>query len=502
ILGFVVAGKALEARAKRQTSSALRKLIGLQPATARVIRGETEFELPLAQVHAGDIVVIRPGEKLPADGELVEGSSFVEEAMLTGEPAPVEKHPGDRVTGGTVNTTGSFRFRATGLGEASVLARMVRMMRQAQASRAPVEKLADRISSVFVPVVIVLALATFAGWMLAGADFTRAASAAVAVLIIACPCAMGLAVPTAAAVAIGRGARLGLLIKGGEIFEKLRQVETIVFDKTGTITEGRPRVVTAEISDDALRLAAAAERLSEHPLGRAIVEYAEARGLAIPAADHFRAVPGTGIEATVDGKRVAIGTSERAAIGVMIDGEFAGSFAVEDPIRANAASAIRHLRALGIDTIMLTGDRAENAVKIASAAGIERVIAGVPPDRKVAEISKLKRVAMVGDGINDAPALAQADVGIAMGSGTDIAIEAGDVTLLRADLESIAQGIALARAAWRVMMQNLYWALGYNVIAIPAAALGLLNPVIASAAMALSSVSVVTNSLRLRSKRL
>jgi len=559
ILAFVITGRALEARAKRQTTSALRKLIGLQPVAARVVRNGIESDVPIAEVKRGDIILVRPGEKIPTDGEIADGASFLDESMLTGEPAPVEKHPGDKVIGGTVNTTGSFRYRATALGEASVLARIVGLMRQAQGSRAPIEKLADRISGVFVPVVLGLAILTLAAWMMAGAGLTKAAATAVAVLIIACPCAMGLAVPTAAAVAIGRGAEMGLLIKGGEMLEKLRQVGTIVFDKTGTVTEGRPRITDSNItniSDDALRLAAAVERLSEHPLARAVVELAESRGLKIPDAEDFRATAGRGVEAIVEGRRVKVGNAafacgsldqslgfdERkwgaspdpratpwsrnepgqgaglrtrasapqsgADIVVSVDGKVAGRLTVEDPIRASSPAAIRELRRLGLEVVMLTGDRREPAEKIAREAGIAQVIAEVLPDGKVEEIRRLieqartatgnRLIAMVGDGINDAPALAQADVGFAMGSGTDIAMEAGDVTLLRSDLTGVADAIGLARATGRIMRQNLFWALGYNVIAIPAAALGFLSPVIASAAMAASSVSVVVNSLRLK----
>jgi Cu+-exporting ATPase len=563
ILAFVITGRALEARAKRQTTSALRKLIGLQPAAARVVRTGVENDVPIAEVKRGDIILVRPGEKIPTDGEIADGSSFLDESMLTGEPAPVEKHPGDKVIGGTVNTTGSFRYRATALGEASVLARIVGLMRQAQSSRAPIEKLADRISGIFVPVVLSLAILTFAAWMMAGAGVTKAAATAVAVLIIACPCAMGLAVPTAAAVAIGRGAEMGLLIKGGETLEKLRQVSTVVFDKTGTVTEGRPRITSIEIDDDALRLAAAVERRSEHPLAQAVVELAAKRGLTIPDAEDFRAVAGRGVEATVDGRRVKVGnaafaegsldqspsfnepgwggrprpqpgplaglvarptgtTRERARgtlvggpapqsgaeILVTVDGEVAGRLTTEDPIRASSPAAIQELRKLGLEVVMLTGDRREPAEKIAREVGIDRVVAEVLPDGKVEEIRRLieqartetghNLVAMVGDGINDAPALAQADIGFAMGSGTDIAMEAGDATLLRSDLAGVADAIGLARATGRIMRQNLFWALGYNVIAIPAAALGFLSPVIASAAMAASSVSVVLNSLRLK----
>jgi Cu+-exporting ATPase len=482
-------------------------LIGLQSPTAFVIRDGAELEIPAGQVLRGDILVVRPGEKIPVDGEIADGSSFVDESMLTGEPLPVAKKPGDRVTGGTLNATGSFRYRATTLGEASMLARIVTMMRDAQASRAPSEKLADRISRIFVPAVVLLAALTFAGWIIAGGGITRGAVAAVAVLIIACPCAMGLAVPTAVMVATGRGAEIGLLIKGGEALEKLRRVNTVVLDKTGTVTEGKPRVIESSVNDEGLRLAAAVERRSEHPLARAVVAFAEERGLAIPDVQHFRAIVGQGVEARVEGKRVAVGNrllvkGSGEGILVAIDGQFAGSLVVSDPIRDSSKAAVEQLARMGLDVVMLTGDRRENAESVARAAGIARVVAEVLPDGKTAEIRRLQSegriVAMAGDGINDAPALAQADVGFAMGSGTDIAMEAGDVTLLRPDLRVVAQGIALSRAAWRVMRQNLFWALGYNVIAIPAAALGFLSPVIASAAMAASSVSVVANSLRLR----
>jgi Cu+-exporting ATPase len=504
ILAFVITGKAIEARAKRQTASALRKLIGLQPAIARMLRDGVERDLPIAEVRRGDVVIVRPGEKIPTDGEIVDGSSYLDESMITGEPAPVEKNPRDKVIGGTVNTTGSFRYRATALGEASVLARIVRLIRQAQGSRTPIEKLADRISGVFVPVVLGIALVTFGAWMIAGAGAGKALVTGVAVLIIACPCAMGLAVPTAAMVAIGRGAQMGVLIKGGETLEKLRHVDTVVFDKTGTVTEGRPRITNADIDDETLRLAAAAERRSEHPLAHAVVALAESRGLTIPEAYDFQATPGRGVEARVEGRHVRAGNVDAADadITVVIDGKTAGHLRVEDPIRPGAAEAVRELEAMGLEAMMLTGDRSANASRIAKQAGIGEVIAGVLPDGKAAEIRRLQSdgrvVAMIGDGINDAPALAQADAGFAMGSGTDIAIEAGDVTLLRADLGGIASAIGLSRAAWNIMRQNLVWALAYNVIAIPAAALGFLSPVIASAAMAASSVSVVLNSLRLK----
>ncbi len=516
IIAFVVTGKALEARAKHQTTGALRALIGLQPLIARVMRDGIESEIPVAQVQCGDLMVVRPGEKLPVDGVVEDGSSFVDESMLTGEPAPAEKRAGSTITGGTVNSTGSFRYRATTLGESSVLARIVALMRQAQASRAPIERLADRISRIFVPTVCGLAALTLAGWLVTHHGIIEAAVAAVAVLIIACPCAMGLAVPTAVMVATGRGARMGLLIKGGEALEKLRRVDTVVLDKTGTVTEGKPRVIEVSLSEDALRLAAAAESRSEHPLARAVVDFARHRGLLLPEAEAFRALAGLGIQARVTGREVLIGNTAFLAqhgvqtssegIVVAIDGAFAGWIRVADPIRGTTKAAVEQLKRLGLNPVMLTGDRRQVAETVAAQAGIAQVIAEVLPDGKAAEIRRLQSegrvVAMAGDGINDAPALAQADVGFAMGSGTDVAMEAGAVTLLRSDLRAVADAVSLSRAAWKIMRQNLAWALGYNVIAIPAAALGFLSPVIASAAMAASSVSVVTNSLRLKRVRI
>ncbi|HLH38703.1 MAG TPA: heavy metal translocating P-type ATPase [Bryobacteraceae bacterium] len=501
IVAFILTGRALEARARRQTTSALRELVRLQPAVARVSREGREVDVPVTSVARGDLIVVRPGEKIPVDGEIADGSSYIDESMVTGEPMPVKKGAGDSVIGGTVNTTGSFRYRATSLGESSVLARIVELMRQAQATRAPTQQLADRISGIFVPVVVLLALATLGGWLIAGAPLAKAAAIAISVLIIACPCAMGLAVPAAIMVATGRAAKLGLLIKGGEVLEKLRRIDTLVLDKTGTVTEGRPRVVEARIGDDALRLAAGAERRSEHPLARSILEYAASRGIEAPEPSEFLAIAGEGVEATVEGKRVRV-ASGSGGIVVSIDGVPAGVFEVSDPIRAGAKEAVREFRQLGLDCVLLTGDRPEAAQAVAAEVGIERVVAGVLPEGKVTEIKRLKAagrvVAMAGDGINDAPALAQADCGFAMGSGTGIAIDAGDVTLLRPDLAGIARAIRLSRAASRIMKQNLFWAFGYNVVAIPAAALGFLNPVIASAAMAASSLTVVFNSLRLR----
>jgi len=516
ILAFVMAGKAMEARAKRSTTGALRKLIGLQAPMARVLRDGMEVDIPVNQVLRGDWIIVRPGERLPVDGEVSDGSSFVDESMLTGESVPVEKHPGDRVIGGTVNSTGSFRYVTTTLGESSVLARIVTLMREAQSSRAPIERLADKISSIFVPSVLALTVLTFAAWILSGAGFTTAAASAVAVLIIACPCAMGLAVPTAVMVATGRGSEAGLLIKGGEALEKLGRLDTIVLDKTGTLTEGRPRVVESSLTNDDLRLAAALERRSEHPLAQAVVEFAGSHGLLLPGVDDAQATVGQGMRGRVENHAVIVGSgffleqqgiaANGAGLAVAIDGRLAGTLSVADPLRSTSKDAVAELRKLGLEVVLLSGDRRATAEKIAREVGITQVVAEVLPEGKIQEIRRLKAqgrtVGMAGDGINDAPALAEADVGFAMGSGTDIAMEAGDVTLLRADLRGIAQAIALSRAAWRVMQQNLFWALAYNVIAIPAAALGYLSPVIASAAMALSSVSVVANSLRLKRLKL
>lgn len=509
ILAFVVTGRALEERAKRQTTKALRELMGLQAPTARVWRDGVESEVPVSSVRTGDVIVVRPGENLPVDGEVIDGSSYVNEAMLTGEPDPVEKVAGSKVVGGTLNTLGSFRYRATTLGGQSVLSRIVALMRQAQTSRAPIEAVADRISGIFVPTVMVLATLTLLGWGFTGHDWVQSAVAAVAVLIIACPCAMGLAVPTAVMVSAGRAAQAGLLVKGGTALEQLHAIDVVVMDKTGTVTEGRPRVVEAKVSDEALAWAAAVERRSEHPLARAVTEYAD--GLALPRfeATGLEAVPGRGVRGLVEGHRIAAGTAAflgvdewNSGLLISVDGSLAGALQVHDPIRETSRAAVADLQAMGVRVVLLTGDRRANAERVAETAGIREVIAEVLPEGKVAEIRRLqaegRKVAMVGDGMNDGPALAQADVGIAMGEGTGVAIEAADVTLLRSDLRAVAQAVRLSRKTWRIIRQNLFWALAYNVIAIPAAALGLLNPIIASAAMAASSLSVVGNSLRLR----
>jgi Cu+-exporting ATPase len=516
IVTLVLLGRMLEAGATGKASDAIRHLMNLQPSTARVISDGGEREIPLAEARLGDIVVVRPGERVAVDGVVREGASEIDESMLTGESLTVAKTPGSPVFGGTVNGTGAFRFEATKVGRDTALAQIINLVKRAQGSKAPVARLADVVSGQFTLSVLAIAAATFIAWLFFAAVGVAVVNA-VAVLIIACPCAMGLATPTAIMCGIGRGAERGILFKGGEGLETAAKVDTVVMDKTGTITIGKPvvtsvRALNGFATEDVVRLAASVEQWSEHPLARAIV--ARANGAQLEAATDFRAVPGKGAEALIAGKRVFAGRSDAGAIAVEIDGVPAGAFDVADQTRPEAAAAIRRLQEMNVEVWMITGDSSRVAREIAREVGIDesRMLAEVLPQDKEREVARLKaagkRVAMVGDGINDAPALASADAGIAIGTGTDVAIDAAGIILMRGDLRGVPEALALARQTLRVIRQNLFWAFGYNAIGIPIAAGVLypftgwtLSPMIASAAMALSSVSVVMNSLRLKQYR-
>jgi Cu+-exporting ATPase len=529
IITLILLGKYFEAAAKGRTSQAIKKLIGLQARTARVVRDGSEADIPIEEVVAGDLVAVRPGEKIPTDGVIKSGSSAVDESMITGESLPVDKAAGDSVIGATINKYGTLTYEATKVGSDAALAQIIKMVEDAQGSKAPIQKIADKISGIFVPVVLGIALVTFLATLLVTGDLTSALIRAVAVLVIACPCSLGLATPTAIMVGTGLGAENGILFKGGEYLETAYRLNTVVLDKTGTITNGKPEVTDiipfGIDGDEALRLAGTAEKSSEHPLGKAIYETAKARFGELPQPSDFGAVPGRGVYAQIDGKKYYVGTRALAqdagidispAADAMLrledDGKTAmlltdgqkvlAVIAVADTIKESSRSAVARLKAMGIGVYMLTGDNRRTAAAIAKQAGIENVLAEVLPGNKAQEVEKLQKqgkiVAMAGDGINDAPALVAADIGMAMGTGTDIAIEAADITLIRGDLETIPAAIELSRRTMRKIRQNLFWALFYNSVGIPVAALGFLNPMIAGAAMAFSSVSVVTNSLSLR----
>jgi len=532
LITLVILGKLFESLAKGRTSEAIKTLMGLQAKTALVIRDGQEITIPVEEVLAGDVVVVKPGEKIPVDGEVLEGTSAVDESMLTGESIPVDKKAGDNVIGATINKNGRLKVKATKVGKETALAQIIKVVEEAQGSKAPIQRVADVISGIFVPIVVGIAVLAFVVWFfwVTPGDFANALEKAIAILVIACPCALGLATPTSIMAGSGRAAELGVLFKGGEHLESTHKINTIILDKTGTVTNGKPVLTDVVVENNIdegtfLRFVGAAEKDSEHPLAEAIVSGIVAKGIEVPATEQFEAIPGFGIRAVVEGKEVLAGTRKlmarfnvqvehalermtqmeldgKTAMLIAVDGQYAGLVAVADTIKETSKEAVTRLKQMGIEVIMITGDNERTAMAIAKEVGIEHVRAEVLPEGKAEEVKKLqaqgKKVAMVGDGINDAPALAMADIGMAIGTGTDVAMEAADVTLMRGDLNSIPDAIYMSRKTMTNIRQNLFWALGYNTLGIPIAALGLLAPWVAGAAMALSSVSVVLNALRLQ----
>ncbi|PEY16406.1 copper-translocating P-type ATPase [Bacillus cereus] len=536
LITLIILGKLFEAKAKGRSSEAIKKLMGLQAKTATVVRDGTEIKILIEEVVAGDIVYVKPGEKIPVDGEIVEGKSAIDESMLTGESIPVDKSIGDVVIGSTINKNGFLKVKATKVGRDTALAQIIKVVEEAQGSKAPIQRVADQISGIFVPVVVVIAIITFAVWMIfvTPGDFGGALEKMIAVLVIACPCALGLATPTSIMAGSGRSAEYGILFKGGEHLEATHRLDTVILDKTGTVTNGKPVLTDVIVADgfnenELLRLVGAAERNSEHPLAEAIVEGIKEKKIDIPSSETFVAIPGFGIESVVEGKHLLIGTRRlmkkfnidieevsksmealeregKTAMLIAIDKEYAGIVAVADTVKDTSKAAIARLKKMGLDVVMITGDNTQTAQAIAKQVGIDHVIAEVLPEGKAEEVKKLqangKKVAMVGDGINDAPALATANIGMAIGTGTDVAMEAADITLIRGDLNSIADAIFMSKMTIRNIKQNLFWALAYNALGIPIAALGFLAPWVAGAAMAFSSVSVVLNALRLQRVKL